>query len=562
MDTKKRTTLWIALAISLFLLWDNWQVYRGGTSIFLRRGVEAAKQAEKSALAVPVQVDEVPRGSGTLPSSASMGSKPATPRTVKAELVTVTTDLVSAQISTEGGVFRRLELLQHRDNEDGDKHMLLFQADKDLTYLAQTGLYGGAYPNHVTHFTVRPGPRTLGDADKLTLVMEAEQGGVRLVKTYTFHRNEYTVGIRQDVTNLTGESISPSLYFQLVRDESKPAGQSRFISTFTGPAVYSESEKFQKLKFDNIAEGKADFVTQADNGWVGMVQHYFVAAFIPQDKIVRDNFAKKLNDKLFAFGSIVPLGSVAPRATVTNETLLFAGPQESARLAKVAPGLELVKDYSWLTIVAKPIFSLMSFIYKEVGNWGWTIILLTLIIKVAFIPLSEASYRNMARMKQYMPKIKEMKDLYKDDKERLNKEMRAFYKAEKINPVGGCLPVVIQIPVFIALYYVLLASIEIRNAPWIGWIHDLATPDPYFILPALMAASMFLQQKMNPPPPDPVQAKMMMAMPIAFSISFFFFPSGLVLYWIVNNVLSILQQWWVALRYERGLRKHKPVKAG
>lgn len=561
MDTKKRTTLWLVLAISLFMLWDNWQVYRGGSSVFFRKGAEQAKQVEKAKDAlpdVPVQTSAIPVAQGE-PAQSKADDKSVKP--VKApEVVTITTDVMVAKINTAGGVFERLELLNHRDNVDPEKHMELFQDGGALTYLAQTGLTGGAYPNHATHYSVRPGNRSLGDADEIQLVMDAEQGGVLLTKTYTFRRNDYNIDVKHDVTNLGKEPINPSVYMQLVRDESKPEGQSRWISTFTGPAVYSTEEKFQKLDFDKIANGKAEFATRVDNGWIGMVQHYFVSVFIPKEQAFRENFARKIGDGLFAFGSVVPVGTIEPHKTATSESRLYAGPQESSVLEKTAPGLELVKDYGWLTIIAKPIFWLMVQIHKEVNNWGWTIILLTVLIKIAFIPLSAASYRSMARMKQHMPKIMELKERYKEDKPRQNQVLMDYYKAEKINPVGGCLPVVIQIPVFISLYWVLLASIEIRNAPWIGWITDLAAPDPYYILPVLMALSMFVQQRMSPPPPDPMQAKLMMVMPIIFSVTFFFFPSGLVLYWVVNNVLSILQQWWVTKRYEAGKIKEKKEK--
>ncbi len=559
MDTKKRTTLWLILAIALFMLWDNWQVYRGGTSLFFRKSAEQTQSAKQGLPEVPVQTAAIPviDEPAQKPVEEKL-AKPAKP----AETITITTDVLVARISTAGGVFDHLELLKHRDNVDPEKHMALFQKNEHLTYLAQTGLTGGAYPNHTTVYTVRPGSRTLGDANELRLVMDAEQGGVRLTKTYTFHRNDYTVDIRHEVTNLGKEPINPSVYLQLVRDDSKPEGQSRWISTFTGPAVYSEQSKFQKLDFDKIAEGKADFVTKADNGWVGMVQHYFVSAFIPKEETQRENFARKIDAHLFAFGEVVPVGTVESHKTMTTESRLYAGPQESALLEKTAPGLELVKDYGFLTIVAKPIFWLMVQIHKELGNWGWTIILLTVLIKIAFVPLSAASYRSMARMKQHMPKIMELKDRYADDKPRQNQVLMDYYKAEKINPVGGCLPVVIQIPVFISLYWVLLASIEIRNAPWLGWITDLAAPDPYYILPVLMAVSMFIQQKMSPPPPDRMQAKLMMTMPVIFSITFFFFPSGLVLYWVVNNILSILQQWWVTKRYQNEIIQDKSKAKG
>ena len=548
MEAKKRTTLILILVVSLFFLWDNWQVYRGGKSLIFSH--EKTKKAETQTGLPEVPVQAASGSSEANPSSPDAAVKKDESKKQAAELVTITTDVFKVQVNPDGGVFQNLELLKYPDNVDSTKDMVLFESAAPRIYLAQTGLTGGKYPNHATRFHILPGDRTLGEkGDEVKLVMDAEQDGVRLTKTYTFKRGSYVVDVDQKVTNLTGEPINASLYLQLHRDSERPEGQSRFISTFTGPAVYSAEDKFQKIKFDNIGEGKMDHATKTDNGWVGMVQHYFVSAFIPQDKVARENYTKKVGENLYAIGTVIPLGTIAPHASASNDTRLYVGPQESKLLEKTAPGLELVKDYGWLTIIAKPIFWLMTHIHNEVGNWGWTIILLTCLIKLVFAPLSAASYRSMAKMKQFTPRITELRERYKDDKQRMNKELMGLYKAEKINPLGGCLPVVVQIPVFISLYWVLLASVEIRNAPWLGWIQNLAAPDPYYILPIIMAGSMFIQQKMSPPPPDPMQAKMMMFLPIAFSITFFFFPSGLVLYWVVNNLLSIAQQYYITRKY-------------
>jgi len=539
--------MWIALVVSLFLLWDNWQVYNGGSSLFRRDEPKGAstKKAEPSA---------IPAGP-TAAASAPIGSTPSAP-IAQAENVSITTDVVKADFSTAGGVLTRLELLKHNDKVDPSKHQVLFDDAPGKPYLAQSGLTGGTFPNHKTIFKVQPGPRALDGSDTLQLVMTAEQGGVVLTKTYTFQRGSYVIGIRHDVANRTGAPIDPAVYLQLVRHGERPEGESRFVSTFTGPAVYTEADKFKKLDYDKIEEkGKEEHTTKTDNGWVALVQHYFLTALIAPDKAEREIYTRKLDTKLYAIGNILPLGTVAPGATASSEARLFAGPQESAVLEKTAPGLELVKDYGMLTVIAKPIFWLMTQIQKEVRNWGWTIVLLTVLIKLAFYPLASASYRSMANMKKVMPQIKELQERYKDDKMKRNQEVMALYKTEKINPLGGCMPVVVQIPVFLSLYWVLLASVEMRNAPWIGWITDLAVPDPFYILPIIMAVSMFVQQRMSPPPPDPMQAKMMMFMPLAFSVTFFFFPAGLVLYWVVNNLLSIAQQSWINYSFEKSKKK-------
>jgi YidC/Oxa1 family membrane protein insertase len=475
----------------------------------------------------------------------------ATP--AQGERVTITTDVLKAEIDSVGGELRRLELLKHKDTQDPTKNVVLFDHSAERTYLAQTGLIGGAFPNHRTAFTVEPGPRSLDGGNEVKLVLTSEQGGVKLTKTYTFHRGNYLIDVKHDVTNVSGAPVSPSLYVQLLRDGGKLPGDSKFYSTFTGPAVYTDAEKFQKLAFDKIGTSKDSHATKSDDGWIAMIQHYFVSAFVPPEKAPREIFTKHV-DNLYAVGNILPLGTIAPGATVSMDTKLYSGPQESATLEKIAPGLELVKDYGWLTIVAKPIFWLMVQIHTFLGNWGWTIIVLTIFIKLLFFPLSAASYRSMAKMKLVTPKMTAIRERHKGDPQKMNQAMMELYKTEKINPLGGCLPIVVQIPVFIALYWVLLASVEMRNAPWLGWIHDLASPDPFYILPVLMAVSMFIQTKLNPTPPDPVQAKVMMFMPIVFSVMFFFFPAGLVLYWVVNNILSITQQWLIT-------RKLNPPKA-
>jgi YidC/Oxa1 family membrane protein insertase len=421
-------------------------------------------------------------------------------------------------------------------------------------YTAQSGLIGGAFPNHKSLFTARAGARSLEQADSLQVVLDAEEHGVKLTKTYTFKKGEYEIDLKHEVRNTTDAAITPSIYVQFVRDDAKLDGDSMFYSTFSGPAVYSDKEKFQKVSYEDIEKGKNPPAKLVEYGWIAMVQHYFVSAFLPEDKVSSELFTKKIDAHLYAVGAIMKMGSIAPAASLAQSGKIYAGPQESALLEKFATDFDLVKDYGWLTIVAKPIFGLMDYIYFVLGNWGWTIIVLTILIKLAFFPLSAASYRSMAKMKLVTPKMTAIRERHKNDPQKMNAAMMDLYKTEKINPLGGCLPIVVQIPVFIALYWVLLASVEMRNAPWLGWIHDLSAPDTLFgvipginmpvgLLPILMAVSMFIQTKLNPTPPDPIQAKVMLFMPIAFSFMFFFFPSGLVLYWVVNNVLSIGQQW-------------------
>jgi YidC/Oxa1 family membrane protein insertase len=344
-----------------------------------------------------------------------------------------------------------------------------------------------------------------------------------------------------------------NLYTEIVRDGSEdakvgPFGGAFSASTYTGPAIYTDSDKFIKIPFVDLEKNKFIAPSQINAGqpaWVAVVQHYFASAWIPDAKLVRDIYSGRLDNNLYRVGMQSQLGTIATGTTITANAQLFVGPQEERMLEKIAPGLELLKDYGYLTILAKPIFWLLEHIHNIVGNWGWSIILLTILIKFVFFPLSAASYKSMARMKEVQPRLMAMKEQYKGEPQKLNQAMMEMYRKEKINPLGGCLPVLIQIPVFISLYWVLLSSVEMRGAPWVLWIHDLSVPDPYYILPVIMAVSMFVQTKLNPTPPDPVQAKVMLYMPIIFSIMFFFFPAGLVLYWVVNNLLSIAQQWQI-----------------
>jgi YidC/Oxa1 family membrane protein insertase len=544
----RRTVLWVVFSLSLLLLWDNWMRHNGKQSMFFPTATQAAKPAATGGAPKAGNADVPQASSAAAPSPAIV---PAASTQAHGDRVTITTDVVKADIDLLGGQLVRLELLKQKDTADPTKNVVLFDDGQNHVYLAQTGLIGGPFPNHKSTFVAKPGPRSLDGGNEVQLVLESEQNGVKLTKTYTFHRGDYSIGVKHEVTNQSGAPISPSLYLQLLRDGNKPEGETRFYSAFTGPAVYTEDEHFQKLDFKKIEEGKEQHATKADNGWIALVQHYFVSAFVPPQNTPREIFTKKVDNNLYAIGTILPLGTIAPGASKTMTAQLYSGPEESAALEKVAPGLELVKDYGWLTIVAKPIFWLMTQIHKALGNWGWTIIALTLLIKLVLFPLSAASYRSMAKMKTVTPKMQAIRERHKSDPAKMNQAMMELYKTEKINPLGGCLPIVVQIPVFLALYWVLSASVEMRNAPWL-WIHDLAAPDqllghingfPIGILPILMAISMFVQTKLNPTPPDPMQAKVMMVMPLVFSAMFFFFPAGLVLYYVVNNLLSITQQW-------------------
>ncbi|WP_454736928.1 membrane protein insertase YidC [Cupriavidus necator] len=539
----KRTILWVIFSMSLVLLYDNWQRAQGHASMFFPGTTQQQAASAPAASGAAAQGD-VPKAT-VQPGAAAPGAPAAAPQAAAqptGEKIVVTTDTVRAEIDTAGGILSRLELLKEQE-KDG-KPVVLFERDNVRTYMARSGLIGGDLPNHTTVFTATPGPRALDGAEQLEVTLTGEKSGVKLVKTYVFRKGSYVVDTKFAVTNAGTAPVSPTLYLELARDGSK-IEQSQFYSTFTGPAIYTDADKYHKINFEDIAKGKASVPAATNTGWVAMVQHYFASAWIPQTGKEHSFYVQQIDPNLYRVGLQQPLGEVAPGATVTTDARLFAGPQEEHMLEKVAPGLELVKDYGWLTILAKPLFWLLEKLHGFLGNWGWSIIALTVLIKLVFFPLSAASYKSMGKMKDLQPRMTSIRERYKSEPQKMNQEMMALYRTEKVNPLGGCLPIVIQIPVFIALYWVLLSSVEMRGAPWLGWIHDLSVPDPFYILPIVMAVSMFVQTKLNPTPPDPVQAKVMMIMPLVFSVMFFFFPAGLVLYWVVNNILSIAQQWQI-----------------
>ncbi len=463
------------------------------------------------------------------------------------KIIKVSTDLMIAEINTAGGDIQGLSFLKHPDRLDKTKNLALFEKGPGThNYVAQTGLLGAGFPNHTTLFTSDQDSYQMGEsADNLQVVLKATGAdGVKVTKTITFHKDSYVVDVTYEIENDGSQPVKTSAYYQFTRDDKQPAGLTKMVPTFTGVVVYTDKDKFQKVSFEDIAKGKVKYPAETNNGWIGILQHYFVAAWIPSENSKREFYTRKLEDGLYSAGVILPFPTVLPGQKSSMTVPFYAGPAES-RLDSIAPGLGLTVDYGWLTVVATPIFSTLRFIHGLVGNWGVAIIILTLLIKILFFPLSAASYRSMAKMRMIAPKLERIKQQYANDREQLNRAMMDLYKTEKINPLGGCLPVVIQIPVFISLYWSILASVEMRYAPFFGWITDLSAPDPYYVLPVLMGISMLMQSRLNPAPPDPMQAKIMKIMPVAFSVMFFFFPAGLVLYSIVNNGLSIAQQWYI-----------------
>jgi YidC/Oxa1 family membrane protein insertase len=562
----RRTLLWVIFSMSLVLLWDGWNKHNGQPSMF---GTPAATQP---AGATPASAPVLATAPSGVPAPAALGvpapattagaAPPATPvanPTSKSPHIEVVTDVFKASIDTQGGTIDRLELLSYVDQFDRKRNVVLFDQSAKRLYKAQTGLIaaagGPALPNHLTLYEVLPGPTSLAAGqDQLQLVLESpEAGGVKLRKTYTFTRGSYVVAVRHEVMNVSAAPVLPQVYYQLVRDGNPPEGESSFYFTFTGPALYTDASKFSKVDFSSIEKRgpseSAGHDTQADNGWISMVQHYFASAWLlgatADEKRPREFFTRKVDTNQYAIGMIVPLTAIAPGTSQTIDSRLFAGPQEEDKLSQMAPGLDLVKDYGWLTVLSKPLFWLLTHLHSLLGNWGWAIVGLVVLLKIAFYWLNATAYRSMAKMKAINPKVMEMRERLKDKPQQMQQEMMKIYRDEKVNPLGGCLPILVQMPFFIALYWVLLASVEMRNAPWIGWITDLSAKDPWFILPILMTVTGLLQTWLNPTPPDPVQAKLMWIMPLAFSFMFFVFPAGLVLYWLTNNILSIAQQYLI-----------------
>ena len=566
----QRVIIVMVFTFSAALLWDRWEISQGHPATFFSAANPATQAVNPGTATQPLlpgatQPVVPDSGAAGVPSGRAAGRVPGGEAKAAAELVHVETDLVRADFDAQGAVLVRAELVQQNGANQWtaqglagfvtrtkllpDDHVVLFDRSATREYVAESGLFvsggGASVPNHrSTHFSVLPGPRVLADGQQeLQVRFEGEAGGVVLRKTFTFRRGHYDIGVRHEVENTGATPVSPSLYLQITRDNGKIGDESTFYKTYTGPALYTDAEHFHKISFDDIAKKDAFQPKPADNGWVAMIQHYFLTAWVPTGNAQRDFYTRAVSDRLFAIGTIEPLGSLAPGAKAAQDASLYAGPQNQKVLEVLAPGLDRVVDYGWLDPIAKPLFWLLVFLEGVVGNWGWAIVVLTILIKIAFYPLAAAGFKSMARMKELSPRLTALKERFGDDKQKMQVAMMELYKKEKINPLGGCLPMLVQIPVFIALYWVLLGSVEMRNAPWVLWIHDLATPDPWFVLPAMMMLTSWIQFTLQPTPPDPIQAKMMMIMPFVFGVMFFFFPAGLVLYYVLNNGLSIVQQW-------------------
>lgn len=555
-----RFILIVVFAMLVFMLWQAWQVDYGPkppVATVTDPNTTNAKEDLPSATGTPAPTETAKQETSAVPSVALPSAK----------IIKVKTDVLALEIDTQGGTVRNLDLLTYPVEKENtvvirlrdmlglpasEKNLAptrLFDSNPDKLFVAQSGLIteGGStgaashhtiFNNEKDSYVLEPGQ------ESLTVPLTwTDSSGLVVTKLFTFKRGSYQIGLEQKVQNNSAQPWTGRQYSQLMRVPYQDDKGNTFIRTYSGGVLYTEEEKYQKVDFDDMAEENLNVTTKG--GWTAMIQHYFAAAWIPPADQENHFYTKELQNQHYVIGAYSAPVTVPSNSNVQFATQLFAGPKIQPMMENIANGLELTVDYGWLTIIGKPIYWLLNQIYNVVGNWGWAIIGVTLCIKLLFFPLSQASYRSMAKMRKIQPRLKEMQERFADDRPRFNKEMMDLYKREKVNPLGGCLPILIQIPVFISLYWVLVETVEIRQAPFLLWIQDLSAMDPFYVLPVLMGITMKIQQSLNPAPIDPIQAKIMKMFPIVFTIFFLFFPAGLVLYWVVNNTLSIIQQWYI-----------------
>ena len=549
----QRTLLLVALFFTLFLIWQKWQEQYMPN----QPAAVATTQQKGAGTEMPTPTPTPAPGSApaddlSVPSlagdAAARAESALKQRKDSARRIHVSTDVYDIEIDTFGGDVRILKLKKYPVSVDQpDQPTVLMSDIPPEWYVAQSGLIGraGSYPNHKTVYTAKADHYEMDkDGELVVPLYWNDANGVQYIKEYVFTPDHYLIQVRYRINNQSGKNLAVYPYGQLVRKHvAKKRGMKTTNRSYTGAAIYTPSDKFQKLKYDEILE--KPLTRKARSGWVAMLQHYFTSIWIlPEGDWTL--YTKALDDERYAvgFNANAPV-NIAPGSQAELDMQLFAGPKDQKRMKRYGESLKLTVDYGFLTPISAPLFWLLSKIHGLVGNWGWAIIILTILIKMVFFPLSAASYKSMAKMKNLAPRMKTLKERYGDDKQKYQQAVMEFYRKEKINPMGGCLPILIQIPVFIALYWVLLESVELRQAPWAFWIKDLSSRDPYFILPIIMGVSMFVQQKLNPPQADPMQQKIMMALPVVFTFFFLYFPAGLVLYWVVNNILSIAQQWYI-----------------
>jgi len=567
----QRLFLYGALGLLILLIWQTWQVDYGPQSgsgqqaATAESGTRPAGSASTSSggegAGAPEDTPGTPitssgnQGGGNNGQASAPVSAPKDDTLPHGKRVHVVTDLLDVTIDTHGADIRDASLIKYKHKVGRKQPVQLLSDAPGRMFIAQSGLQAGHAPaptHHDTYTAERDQYRLSKGKDELRVPLTWTRGGVRVTKTFVFHRDSYVVNVDFDVSNGSGKSWTGRQYHQFQREPVPEGEKPPLIPAFFGAAYYSQADKYEKIAFDDLADENLQKTVQG--GWTAMVDHYFLAACIPGSS-ENNTFYTKVLDKgslpRYIIGLYSPARQVAPGANARFSTELFLGPKEKQRLEAAAQGLDLTIDYGYMTVLSAPLFWVLDHIHAFIGNWGWSIILLTMMIKLVFYKLSETSYKSMARMKKMQPKIKQLKERHGDDREKMGRAMMDLYKTEKINPLGGCLPIVVQIPVFIALYWMLLGSVELRHADFMLWINDLSSRDPYYVLPLLMGISMWAQQRLNPAPVDPIQQKLFMALPFVFTIFFSFFPAGLVLYWLTNNVLSGAQQYYIT-RYVVG----------
>ena len=556
MDTQ-RLLLFVALSFFSLMLWDAWQAENQPTQDpSLLFSTQNSTQPPISTAPAEREQTGMPRVSAP----EAGGAEPIVQTLIEslptATKITIETDLLNLEIDTAGGDIRKVDLLKHgKSSEDRVTPFRLMDQSTPF-FIVQSGIMGGKgtektrcpdhnviYSSEQSHYTMLGGDRVV-----VPMVWEDAATGIKITKSYTFYRDSYKIDLNYHVENSGSQDWRGGLYTQLLRDAEAPEAENSFIYTYTGGVTYTTEEHYQKIDFDEMDEITP--IRNAENGWVAMIQHYFLAAVVPNKGDNPTLYTDIQSHDRYAIGAVLPIVTVAAGDSSDLSIQIYSGPKDQDRLEELAEGLELTVDYGWLTFLAQPIFWTLKQIQSVVINWGFSIVLLTILIKLIFFKLSETSYRSMARMRKLSPRLASLKERFGDDRQKMNEAMMKMYKEEKVNPMGGCLPILVQIPVFIALYWVLLESVEIRQAPFMLWIQDLSAKDPYYILPLIMGASMMIQQKLNPAPIDPIQQKVMMVLPVVFTVFFAFFPAGLVLYWVVNNIISISQQWYITKKIE------------
>lgn len=539
-----RFILVVALSLVLLMLWQEWEKDYGVAVVQTTQHATSEPQGADVPVApvLPEVQSRLPSDANNIPLVVKTGEDP----------IRVKTDLYQISIGQAGGGIDKVELLKYPVALDKPSEpILLFNNTSPLFYVAQGGLLsknGG--PTHEARFAAQSNRYDLKAGENnlaVPLVWESDNG-LKVTKIYEFTRDSYLVNIKYEIENQTGSAWTGRSYSQLQR--SDPGRTSRILYTYTGAVISSPEKRYEKLSFDDLEEENLN--VDIANGWAAMLQHYFVSALVPASQEETNRFYTLAPEgDHFVIGAIAPTITVEPNMTGVVEQRLYMGPKSQGKLEKIAPGLELTVDYGVLWFLAKPLFWCLEKFHGITGNWGWAIVLITLMLKLIFFKLSAAGYKSMANMRRVQPRLMAIKDRYKGDRTHLNQAMMDIYKKEKINPLGGCFPILIQIPVFIALYWTLLESVELRQTGFIFWLTDLSAPDRFYVLPLIMGATMLIQQKLNPAPMDPVQQKVMSVLPVVFTVFFAFFPSGLVLYWVVNNILSIAQQWVITRSIDR-----------